>query len=74
MTRVQVLLVALAFAAVSGCEIGGPERASDIQNTNGISDDIANVRMTQSDRLHAHDPNLPTTYPNHYQVVKEAND
>jgi hypothetical protein len=53
---------ALALA-VSGCVTGGPERASDIQNLNGISDDIAAVTMTQSNTTRARDPNLPTTLP-----------
>ncbi len=42
-------LVALTLATVSGCSIGAPERASNIQNLNGISDDISAVRMTQSE-------------------------
>lgn len=63
-------IAALSLAAV-GCGIGAPERASDIQNLNGISDDISAVRMTQSDSLKIPDPNLPTTYPHHYQLPRD---
>ena len=38
-------LVALTLAA-AGCSVGAPGRASDIQNVNGISDDISAERMT----------------------------
>jgi hypothetical protein len=54
------VLLALALA-VCGCEVGGPGRASDIQNLNAISDDIAAGTMTQSSALRVHDPNLPST-------------
>ena len=57
------LAVALALGGACGCVAGGPERASDIQNVNGISDDIAAVTMTQSPTLRAHDPNLPRLFP-----------
>ena len=62
--------VALTFAA-AGCSIGAPERASDIQNVHGISDDISAERMTQSDSLKIQDPNLPTTYPHSYQLPQD---
>ena len=42
-------LVALTLATAAGCSVGAPGRASDIQNVNGISDDISADRMTQSD-------------------------
>jgi hypothetical protein len=71
MTRFRLLLVAAALAAGFGCDVGGPPRAGDIQNVNAIADDISAVTMTQSERLRATDPNVPTTFPNHYQVVKE---
>lgn len=58
-------LVALAVS-VCGCEVGAPGRASDIQNLNGISDDIASVTMTQSDSSRVHDPNLPSMLPTSY--------
>jgi hypothetical protein len=61
-------VVLLSLAAVAGCAVGAPQRASDIQNPNGISDDISAVRMTQSDSLKIPDPNLPTTYPKNYQL------
>jgi hypothetical protein len=41
------LAIVLAMSAAA-CGIGAPERASNIQNVNAISDDIAAVRMTQS--------------------------
>ena len=41
------LAVVLAIGATA-CGIGAPQRASDIQNVNAISDDIAAVRMTES--------------------------
>jgi hypothetical protein len=41
------LVIALAIGAAA-CEIGAPQRASDIQNVHAISDDIAAVRMTES--------------------------
>ena len=72
MTRVRFLLALPVLILCFGCDIGGPQRAGDIQNVNGISDDISAVTMTQSDRLRAADPNIPTTLPKHYQVVKEA--
>jgi len=49
--------------ALAGCMAGAPERASDIQNLHGISDDIAAVTMTQSNTSRARDPNLPSTLP-----------
>lgn len=65
------LLVALALGAAA-CEAGAPERASDIQNLNGISDDIAAVAYSQSDTRVARDPNvrypIPRTYQTNYQT------
>ncbi len=52
--------------ALGGCAVGGPQRASDIQNLNAISDDIAAVTMTQSTSARARDPNLPTLFPRSY--------
>ncbi len=43
------LVVALALAAGAGCNVGAPERAGNLQNLNGISDDISAMRMTQSE-------------------------
>ena len=68
--RVAVV-AALSLAVVAGCSVGAPERANDIQNLNGISDDISAVRMTQSDSLKIPDPNLATTYPKSYQLPHE---
>ena len=62
------LVVALALGAGVGCTVGGPERASDIQNLNAISDDISAVTMTQSQSEHTHDPNTATTLPNKYEL------
>jgi hypothetical protein len=62
------LMLALALGGASGCEVGGPQRASDIQNLNGIGDDIAAVSMTQSDTRAARDPNTRTPIPRPYQT------
>jgi hypothetical protein len=67
--RLAILMMTMAAAA--GCAIGAPERASDIQNPNGIADDISAMRMTQSDSLKIPDPNLPTTYPHSYQLPQD---
>jgi hypothetical protein len=60
----------MAVAAV-GCAPGAPERVGNIQNPNGISDDISAVWMTESDSLKIPDPNLPTTYPHSYQLPRD---
>lgn len=65
------LVVALTLTTAVGCSIGAPERASDIQNLHGISDDISAVRMTQSDSLKVEDPNLATTLPHNYQLPQD---
>ncbi|MBV8778158.1 MAG: hypothetical protein JO258_13265 [Alphaproteobacteria bacterium] len=62
------LIVAVCLGGTVGCEPGGPQRASDIQNVNGISDDISAVGMTNSEGRKTHDPNIGTTLPNNYQV------
>lgn len=64
-------VVAVSLAAAMGCSVGAPDRASDVQNVNGISDDISAVRMTQSDSLRIPDPNLPTTLPHSYQLPED---
>lgn len=61
------LVVALCAGAV-GCAPGGPQRASDIQNLNGIGDDISAVGMTDSLSRKTHDPNAQTTLPNTYSI------
>ena len=66
------LIAALALAVASGCTVvGAPERASDTQNVNGISDDISALTMTQSDVMHAADPMSQTVTPRHYQLPEE---
>jgi hypothetical protein len=55
-----------------GCGfIGAPDRASDTQNLNAISDDIAALSMTRSDVMHAADPMSHTVYPYHYQLPQD---
>ena len=66
----RVVCAAALLLVVAGCA-GAPERANDVQNLNGISDDISAVRMTQSDSLKIPDPNLATTYPKSYQLPHE---
>jgi len=66
------LFTALALGVATGCTfIGAPDRASDTQNVNGISDDISALTMTQSDAMHAADPMSRTVYPHHYQLPEE---
>ena len=65
-------IAGLALSVASGCTvIGAPDRASDTQNVNGISDDISALTMTQSDTMHAADPMSKTVYPRHYQLPEE---
>lgn len=59
------------LVALAGCGFAIPERAGDVQNLHGISDDISAVRMTQSDSLKIPDPNLPTTLPHTYQLPQD---
>ena len=65
------LVAALILGGACGCGVGAPERASDIQNLNGISDDIAAVNMTQSENLRARDPNIHSTIPRSYEVFSD---
>jgi hypothetical protein len=62
------LVAALVLGGAFGCTAGGRERASDIQNLHGISDDIAAVNMTQSENLRARDPNIHSTIPRSWEV------
>jgi len=62
------LVVTLCLGGAIACAPGGPERASDIQNVNGIADDISAVNMTNSDARTTHDPNTRTTLPNSYET------
>jgi hypothetical protein len=61
----------MTMGAAAACSGGALDRAGEIQNPNGISDDISAVRMTQSDSLKIPDPNLATTYPKSYQLPQE---
>lgn len=70
MTLLRIsLVVALCVGGTVACTPGGPERASDIQNLNGITDDISAVDMTESSSRKTHDPNLVSTLPNNYQTT-----
>ena len=67
-----VLITALAHVAAVGCTwVGAPERASDTQNLNAVTDDISALTMTQSDVMHAADPMSNTVLPRHYQLPQE---
>jgi hypothetical protein len=69
MTPIRLGFVMLSLASVVGCAfIGAPDRASDTQNLNAISDDIAALSMTHSDVMHAADPMAHTVFPYHYQL------
>ena len=61
------LVAALVLGGGFGCD-GGRQRASDIQNLHGISDDISAVNMTQSENLRARDPNIHSTIPRSWEV------
>ena len=63
------LVAALCLGGAVGCTPGGPERASDIQNLNGIGDDISAVGMTDSSNRKTHDPNQSTTLPNNFETT-----
>lgn len=72
MIPIRLAVLALSLTSVVGCGfVGAPERASDTQNLNAISDDIAALSMTRSDVMHAADPMARTVLPNHYQVPQE---
>ena len=69
MTLTRLGFVMLSLTAAVGCSlVGAPERASDTQNLNAISDDIAALTMTRSDVMHAADPMARTVYPRSYQL------
>ncbi|HTZ36964.1 MAG TPA: hypothetical protein VMB84_13115 [Stellaceae bacterium] len=69
MTLLRLGLVALlCLGGTIGCTPGGPVRASDIQNTNAIADDISAIGMTDSDARKTHDPNERTVLPNSYET------
>ncbi|HEY4471452.1 MAG TPA: hypothetical protein VGN21_09805 [Stellaceae bacterium] len=68
MIGARLALVALMLGGIFGCDVGGPTRASTIQNLNGISDDIAAVDMTRSANTRSRDPNISSTLPRNYEV------
>lgn len=68
-TRRWGLAAALMLGTLAGCSVGGPERASNIQNINAASDDISAITMTQSPLLRANDPNEINTIPDNYQLI-----
>ena len=72
MTSARIaMLVALLCAGLAGCDVGGPQRASDIQNLHGISDDISAVNMTDSGSRWAHDPNTHSTLPRTSEIYDQ---
>jgi hypothetical protein len=72
MTLIPLGLIVLVLAASVGCSfIGAPERASDTQNLNAISDDIAALSMTRSQLMHADDPMAHTVLPYHDQLPQD---
>jgi len=68
MTLLRIGLVLALCIGGSACNPGGPQRASDIQNLHGITDDISATNMTDSDSRKTHDPNIRTTLPNNYET------
>ena len=69
MTPIRLGFLVLLLGTAVGCGfIGAPERASDTQNLNAISDDIAALSMTRSDVMHAADPMARTVLPRHDQL------
>ena len=72
MTSIRLGFVVLSLTIAVGCGIiGAPERASDTQNLNAISDDISALSMTHSDVMSAADPLARTVYPHHYQLPQD---
>jgi hypothetical protein len=71
MISMRLGFVVVFTLAAAGCSVGAPERASDVQNLHGISDDISAVKMTESDSLKIPDPNLATTLPHTYQLPQD---
>jgi hypothetical protein len=72
MNSLRLSLVAVSLSIAVGCAfIGAPERASDTQNVNAISDDIAALTMTQSNAMHASDPMARTVLPRQDQLPQD---
>ena len=70
MTRLRCgLVLAVALGGACGCVAGGPQRASDIQNLNAISDDISSVTMARTDGSRVRDPNIHSTIPRTYETI-----
>ena len=69
MTLLRVGLTLALALGIAGCVSGAPERASDIQNLNAITDDISAVTMTQSETARARDPNIHSTIPRNYETI-----
>ena len=65
------IIAALTLVAAAGCTVTAPERASDTQNLNAVTDDISALTMTQSDVMHAADPMSRTVLPRNYQLPQE---
>lgn len=69
MTLFRLGLVALPLVIAVGCNIiGAPERASDTQNINAVTDDIAALSMTRSQVMHAEDPMAHDVLPTHDEL------
>ena len=69
---IRLAFVLLSLTAIGGCSlVGAPERASDTQNLNAISDDISALSMTQSNAMHASDPMARTVLPRQDQLPQE---
>jgi hypothetical protein len=64
--------LALPLLLAVGCSIiGAPERASDTQNPNAVSDDIAALSMTRSQVMHAEDPMAHNVLPTHDELPRD---
>jgi hypothetical protein len=66
------LVAALLLGTLTACSVSGPERASNIQNINAVSDDISAVTMTQSSQMQTADPNEINTIPYDRQLVTNS--
>lgn len=69
MAMLRMGLAAALLLGACGCVPGAPDRASDIQNLNGITDDIAAVGFTESQSLQSHDPNKVSVVPHNYETL-----
>jgi hypothetical protein len=72
MNSIRLGFIVASLSVAVGCAfIGAPERASDTQNVNAISDDIAALTMTQSNAMHASNPMARTVLPRQDQLPQE---